>query len=57
MGYLHLISGMVAISHHQARCGQHFVSITAEQKNKWQELIEKLSKCSDLFATVYDPST
>jgi len=42
---------------HQTLCGQHFVSITAEQKNKWQEFIEKLSKYSDFFATVYDPFT
>jgi len=48
---------MVAISHNQTRCGQHFVLITAEQKNKLQEFIEKLCKYSDLFATVYDPFT
>ena len=33
----------------QTRCGQHFVSLTAEQKTKWQELINKLPKYSDLF--------
>ena len=33
----------------QTRCGHHFVSLTAEQKTKWQELINKLPKYSDLF--------
>ena len=37
------------------RCGQQFVSLTAEQKTRWRALIGKLSKYSDLFATVYNP--
>jgi len=37
------------------RCGHHFVSLKPQQKNRWQELIEKFSKFSDLFAPVYDP--
>ena len=39
----------------QTRCGQHFVSLKAEQKIRWQELLGKLSEYSDSFATVYDP--
>jgi len=41
----------------QTRCGHHFVSLTPEQTTKWQELINKLSKYSDLFATIYEPFT
>jgi hypothetical protein len=39
----------------QTRCGQHFVSLKAEQRTRWQELLGKLSEYSDSFATVYDP--
>ena len=40
----------------QTRYGQHFVSLTAEQKTKWQDLINKLFQYSD-FATIYEPFT
>jgi hypothetical protein len=41
----------------QTCCGHHFVSLTPEQKTKWQELIHKLSKYSVLLATFYEPFT
>jgi len=34
---------------------QQFVSLTAEQKSVWQNLIGKLSKYSDSFTIVYNP--
>jgi hypothetical protein len=37
------------------RCGQHFVALKGQQKDRWQELIEKLPKLSDSFASVHDP--
>jgi hypothetical protein len=42
---------------YRVRCGQHIVSLTAEQKTMWHDLIKKLSKYSDLnyYANVYDP--
>jgi hypothetical protein len=42
---------------HTTRCGQHFVSLKPQQKSRWQVLIVKFSKFSDLFAPVYDPFT
>ena len=39
----------------RTRYGQQFVSLTAEQKTIWQNFIEKISKYSDSFTTVYDP--
>lgn len=39
----------------QTRCGNHFVSLTAEQNTRWHELIAKVSKYSNFNATVYDP--
>lgn len=41
----------------KTRCGHHFLSMTTEQKNKWQELIHRLSRYSDLYATIYEPFT
>jgi hypothetical protein len=41
----------------RTRYGQHFVSLTAEQKTVWQNFIGKLSKYSDLFTTVYNHFT
>jgi hypothetical protein len=41
----------------KTRYGQHFVSLTAEQKTVWQNFIGKLSKYSDLFTTVYNHFT
>jgi len=40
---------------YKTRYGQHFVSLTAEQKTVWQNLIGKLFKYSDLFISVYNP--
>ncbi|MCP4624618.1 MAG: hypothetical protein GY850_13975 [bacterium] len=37
------------------RCGQHFVALKVRQKVRWRELIEKLPKFSDSFASVNDP--
>jgi hypothetical protein len=37
------------------RYGQQFVSLTAEQKSAWQNLIGKLSNYSDSFTIVYNP--
>jgi hypothetical protein len=37
------------------RCGQHFVALQVQQKVRWRELIEKLPKFSDSFASVNDP--
>jgi len=41
----------------RTRYGQHFVSLTAEQKTVWQNFIGKLFKYSDLFTTVYNHFT
>lgn len=43
--------------HLTTRCGQRLVSLKPQQKIRWQELIEKSSKFSELFEPVYAPLT
>ena len=55
--YLLALEGRRSSNRHlsRTRCGQHFVSLNPQEKSRWQDLVEKFSKFSDLFAPVYNP--